>query len=103
MHLTDDEGKTLDAEWSIEAEADCLAIVVERSSGASQARSARNPDYIRLLTILLRRLKALDATLIDALVDSRATRKIPEDARRLLTNLPVSLARVSDVAAFRRE
>jgi hypothetical protein len=54
------------------------------------------------LSLLLERLARLDATLVDALVDSRKTQAlgIPEVERRLITE-PIQLALVPDMEALR--
>ena len=73
MHLVDDRGRVVDAEYLIEADRDRLALIMESRSGMSGSRAPRNPDYNRALAILLGRLGKLNAVLVDALVDSRHT------------------------------
>ena len=72
MHLVDDHGRAMDAEYHVEADSGHLALVMERRSGMSGTRAPRNTDYNRALTILLARLGRLSAVLVHALVDSRA-------------------------------
>jgi len=69
----------------------------------SGVRAPRNPDYNRALTVLLTRLGALDAVLLDALVDSRKTRQlgVPEADRKLIES-PIRLALEPDLEALRR-
>jgi hypothetical protein len=93
----------MDAEYLIEADGGHLALIMESRSGMSGRRAPRNPDYNRVLTILLARLGKLDAVLVDALVDSRHTQDlgVPEEERRLI-QVPVRLALELDADALRR-
>jgi hypothetical protein len=86
VHLVDDSGRVLDAEYLVEADGSHLALIMESRSGMSGRRAPRNPDYNRVLTVLLARLGALKAVLVDALVDSRHTQDLglPEADRRLI-------------------
>jgi hypothetical protein len=79
-----------------------VALIMESRSGRAAGRPGRNADYNPALTLLLERLAQLDATLADALVDSRKTQAlgIPEAERRLITG-PVRLAQVPDMEALR--
>lgn len=52
MHLVDDSGRGLDAEYLVEPDGDRLALVMESRSGTSRRRAPRNPDYNRALTVL---------------------------------------------------
>jgi hypothetical protein len=103
VHLVDDHGRALDAEYLIEADGGHLALIVESRSGMSGSRAPRNPDYNRALTLLLTRLGMLNAVLVDALVDSRRTQDLglPEADRRLI-QAPLRLALEPDVDALRR-
>lgn len=56
MHLVDDQGRAVDAEYHVESDRGHLALIVESRSGMSGTRAPRNPDYNRALTILLARL-----------------------------------------------
>ena len=75
---------------------------MESRSGRAAGRPGRNADYNPALTLLLERLARLDASLVDALVDSGKTQAlgIPEVERRLLTE-PVRLSLVQDMEALR--
>jgi hypothetical protein len=100
--LTTDDCRVLDAEYSIELEGDHLALILESSSGPAGPRQARNTDYRRALTLLLARLRDLDAVIRDALVDSAFTQRrgIPEAERKLIRS-PVRLADETDMEALR--
>jgi len=102
MQVLDAAGRPLNATFSAEPEADWVALIMESRSGRAAGRPGRNADYNPALTLLLERLARLDATLADALVDSRKTQAlgIPEAERRLITE-PVRLALVPDMEALR--
>ena len=76
---------------------------MESRSGMSGRRAPRNPDYNPALTVLLARLGALNAVLVDALVDSRHTQDLglPEADRKLI-QAPIRLAQETDADALRR-
>ena len=103
MHVVDDHGRAMDAEYLVEADGGHLALIMESRSGMSGRRAPRNPDYNRALTILLARLGMLNAVLVDALVDSRHTQDLglPEADRRLI-QAPIRLALEPDADALRR-
>ena len=103
MHLVDDSGRALDAEYLVEADGRHLALIMESRSGMSGRRASRNPDYNRALTILLARLGMLNAVLVDALVDSRHTQDLglPEADRRLI-HAPIRLELEPDASALQR-
>ena len=103
MQAINDHGKTLDAEFLVEADGAHLALIMDSRSGPNGKRAARNPDYNRALTILLARLGLLNAVLVDALVDSRQTQDLglPELDRRLI-QAPIRLALEPDADALRR-
>lgn len=103
MHPIDDHGRTMDAEYHVEADNGHLALIMESRSGMSGRRAPRNSDYNRALTLLLARLGTLNAVLIDALVDSRHTHNLglPEADRRLI-QAPLRLALEPDADALRR-
>ena len=85
MHLVDDHGRAMEAEYHVEADDGHVALIMESCSGMSGRRAPRNTDYNRVLTILLARLRMLNAVLVDALVDSRRTQDLglSEADRRL--------------------
>lgn len=92
MHLVDDQGNDLDAEYSVEPDGRYLALIMNSRSGPGGGYAGRNPDYNMALTILLIRLGMLNALLVDGLVDSRWTRRhgLPERERRII-HQPVQL------------
>lgn len=73
MQLTSGDGRILDAKYSVELDGQLLALILESSGGRTEAsRRGRNTDYLPALGLLLERLKTRRATLVDALVDSKA-------------------------------
>lgn len=103
MYAEDDDGKRLDAEYTVEADNNWVALVLRSASGASSSRPARNTQYRPALELLLTRLKELDAVLEEALVDSTHTNRLglPEDERRL-TDGPLRLSEQPDMAELRK-
>jgi hypothetical protein len=73
MQILDAAGSPLNATFSTVPEGDWVALIMESRSGRAAGRPGRNADYNSALTLLLERLARLDATLVDALVDSRKT------------------------------
>jgi hypothetical protein len=102
MQVTDRAGRALNATFSAEPEGGWIALIMDSRSGRAAGRPGRNADYNLALAVLLERLARLDATLADALVDSRKTQALgtPEAERRLITE-PVRLALVPDLEALR--
>lgn len=103
MQALDDEGRPLDAEYSVEADEGRLALVLDSAGGADKLRPARNPQYLQALAILLSRLRDLDGVITDALVDSQYTQdRGLAAAERTLISAPVRLAHEQDIEALRR-
>ena len=103
MYAEDDNGRRLDAEYTVEADSGWVALVLGSASGASSSRPARNTQYRPALELLLTRLKELDAVLEDALVDSAHTKRLglPEGERRL-TEGPLRLSEHPDMTELRK-
>ena len=99
MYLVDPTGTTLRAAFFVERYRGSQSIVLE-SAGGSGTR-----DYNETLTLLLRRLAAVDGLLTDALVESRVTRKLSEPERRLVLRhgrkFPIHL-RSTDIDELRK-
>lgn len=73
-----DVGSVLDSEFRIEPYEGRPTLVLESRFG-----QVRNPDYNQALELLLIRLRALDAVITDAIVDSTVSRNVGFDERRL--------------------
>ena len=90
---------TLNATFSVGRSPDGLFLLLE-SKGP-----ARNVDYLKGLEALLYGLADLDATLESVAIDSRATRSLPFEQRRVdlsSWSLPLQLCSVEDLPALRR-
>jgi Domain of unknown function (DUF3883) len=73
-----ESGEVLDAEFGVEMVDDQLTVVLESRSG-----DGRNPDYHSTLLVLLGRLAELDASIVNAIVDSTVSRRVPFEDRQL--------------------
>jgi Domain of unknown function (DUF3883) len=71
-------GSVLDSEFTVEPYDGGPTLVLESRSGR-----ARNRDYYQALELLLHRLKALNAIITDAIVDSTVSRGLEFERRRL--------------------
>jgi hypothetical protein len=82
----DDDGKEIDAEYSVEQDGDHLALLLNSRGGASGDRKPRNTEYATALETLLYRLWMREACLVDGLLDTRTTRRsgTPEADRRFV-------------------
>ena len=83
MYLLDDAGAVIDAECSFDLFDGHPSIVVESSGGANPSRSItrRNPDYNRLLAVLLRRLGSKRVQLTGVFLESKRVQSILPDER----------------------
>ncbi|MEV4105705.1 DUF3883 domain-containing protein [Nonomuraea sp. NPDC049649] len=79
----DDAGRVLNGKFSVEIDGPYLALILDSAGGRSSSGSSRNLDYPTVLTLLLTRLRDRDATVHEALLDSRRTQHLPEEDRRL--------------------
>lgn len=96
-----DDGRELNAEFSVEADGAGLSLVLESAGGQSMAGgSSRNHEYVAGLTLLLRRLADRSAVLSTAVLASRRVSDLPESHRTLLAG-PVELAGVADFELLR--
>ncbi|MGN9786003.1 HNH endonuclease [Nonomuraea sp. ZG12] len=108
MRPYDENDVQLNAVFTVERLGARLALILE-SAGGSPPRNQprqdlpRNSDYELVLTLLLNRLRALDAMITDAQVISRtALQDFAEDDRRLLPE-GVSLGELAETAALAGE
>jgi hypothetical protein len=91
----DERGTALDAGFSVEARAGGLTVVFESRGGGRGTAASRNQDYNPALELLLTRMAAHGAALLDAYVDSGVVQHLPVAERRLLGDqLPIALAGV---------
>ncbi len=105
MYVIDDEGQLIDAECSFDQLDGLPCIVVESSGGANVARGVkrRNPEYNKLLTVLLNRLTARGTKIVRVVLDSNRVANLPVEERtaQLPINYPVDLTTI-EVEEFRK-
>ncbi len=77
LQVADDEGKLLDAYVSLRPSTGEFASITFESQGGG-----RNKDYIRAHNLIVSRLAAMSAVLVDAIVVSSDTRSLDEVERR---------------------
>jgi hypothetical protein len=99
---TDDAGRVLNANFSIEADGPYLALILESAGGRSSNGLSRNLEYPKALTLLLTRLRDRNATLYEALLDSRRTWHLPEEDRKL-SDGPIRLKGLDNMDTLRLE
>jgi hypothetical protein len=89
MYLRDDSNRIVEAECSFDQFEGAPCIVVESSGGANLARGVtrRNPDYNKLLSLLLYRLAKAGTQITRVLLDSSKSSTTPIEQR--VANLPV--------------
>jgi hypothetical protein len=96
MHVAE-----LNATFSVGRNKEAEFLHVESRGGPD-----RNTDYVAGLEVLLRGLADLDASIEDIVIDSKETRALPIDQRRLKLrgqSYPLGLRAVGDLATLRRE
>ena len=107
MLIQEDGGAPLRASLDVKVEDDGRRVAVEIHSAGGRGDApgvTRNPDYPAALTLLLRRLGSLNATLDDAMVTSPRALSLPEAERRVHPkpwSLPVTLGAVEDFGSLR--
>lgn len=103
MNIVDDDGRVLDAEFSVDEKP---RSIVYESAGGRTGVNARNRQYSRGLVLLLRRLGAMRAIIQEIHVDSLITRRLRVEDRRVALQrhrLPLDLASVRDFADLKRD
>jgi hypothetical protein len=107
MQILDELGDPLRAalDLALDNNGGSLEIVLHSAGGrGSQSGESRNPDYPTALSLLLRRLGAVSASLKDVSVDSPRARAEPAEARRVNPapwEYPIALDDVDDYGALR--
>jgi hypothetical protein len=94
-----DTGAALDSEFRIEPYDGLPTLVLESRFG-----QVRNPDYNQALELLLLRLRALNAVITNAIVDSTVSRDLEFDQRRLRIrgrSYPIRLEAEEDLGDLR--
>lgn len=98
--IHDAEGNPLDARFGVEATEAGLSVVLESRGGSRSKPDARNTDYGKGFEILLQRLQARGATIVDAVVDSKMTQHLTLAERRLDvdgSSYPITIGNAEDL------
>lgn len=78
-----------------------MSLMLESAGGRSTSGGpSRNHEYVAALTLLLRRLAARRAVLIEVLLASRRVSDVPESQRTLVSG-PIALAGIADFEQLR--
>jgi 5-methylcytosine-specific restriction enzyme A len=107
LHPFDENGAPIDASFSLEPMEHGHAVLYASRGGTKGTPNARNSQYHIGLTVLLSRLKRLDAVITAIVLDSTGARQRPllERALEFPDDIlfPVRMAGIEDVDAFRRK
>jgi hypothetical protein len=98
-----DDGTVVDASFRIERAGDAVEIVFEAGGGTRGTAAARNTEYAAGLELVLRRLGEAGLALSDVLVDTRDTRSLTPEERRVVLASGAYPVVIADAAALRRE
>ena len=90
--VRDEGGHPLDATFSTGISDGHLAVWLESRGGAKGGVNERHLDYERGLHLILARLGALDAVLLDAMVDSSRSGDMPHLEKVLDAGAPLPLS-----------
>lgn len=104
MKAIDDEGRQIDAEFSIEQWSEGFNVVLESQSGQSRGQPARNTQYSEAMRLILERAKIQRMTLEDVQVVSAKTINLPAEERRIQPDnyaLPLTLATANNIEELR--
>lgn len=105
MFLRDDNNELVDSEFSLDVLADAQCVIVASSGGANPARDVvrRNPDYNKLVGLLLQRLAKAGVRLTAVVLDSRRVVELPVNERTVTfeQSYPIDLSLV-DIEDLRR-
>ena len=106
MFLLDGHNLLVDSEFSLDILEGRPCVIVESSGGANPARGVkrRNPDYNKLVGLILQRLKAANVGITGIVLDSQPVADLPisERTAELDRPYPIDLFAVEDIDDFRR-
>jgi hypothetical protein len=105
MFLLDDNNELIDSEISIDLLDDVPCVIIESSGGANPARdiSRRNPDYNKLVEVVLKRLAACNIHIIAVVLDSSRVSNIPIADRTIHLDQPYPIdPSLTDIVELRR-
>lgn len=102
-----ENGVEIDATFSVESTAGtATSVVIESAGGKAGSASARNTEYPKCVDLILQRLANLDAQVLDAYIETGATKNIPLSERRLTPGnslaYPLTLSETSDLEGLRQ-
>lgn len=102
----DAQGQPVDASFSVSLDGQHFHLYYASRGGTIGTASARNTQYHIGLTLLLERMKRLDAEIDSIMLDSRKARSLPPAERRLrlaqTLDLPIKLSAIHDIDHLRR-
>lgn len=100
------DGAPLDAKFLVESDLGRPSgIVINAAGGTRGSKAARNSDYVTGFDLLLKRLRSIDAQLLDVHIDTARTSHLNVVDRRLdpgAWTYPIDLNAVEDVADLRK-
>ena len=104
MKLLSDTNEIVNAEFSFSSFGGLFSIVVESSGGGTATRERRNPEYNKLVSIILARLQKLDVEIVDVYLESSKYQNLTDDQRKieLSHSVPFGLGG-KDVDGIRKE
>ncbi len=106
MFLLDGHNALVDSEFSLGILEGTPCVIVESSGGSNPARGVkrRNPDYNKLVGLILQRLKAAEVRITGIVLDSQPVADLPisERTAQLDRTYPIDLSAVEDIDDFRR-
>ena len=100
LHPLRTDGSTVDASFDVSA-LPVFEIVYHHKAGARGSPRSVNADYHEGLELLLRRLAALEATILGISVDSGVARTLDPAERELNLQFPIPLDSTTDAAILR--
>ncbi|WP_026423698.1 hypothetical protein [Actinokineospora inagensis] len=82
MRPSTDEGTQLNAEFTTKPDRDTISLFLESAGGSKEP--ARNHEYPHAIRLLARRLGALSAVVVSAVVESKDLADLPEEQRTII-------------------
>lgn len=104
MKLLSKTNEIVNAEFSFSSFGGTFSIVVESSGGGTTTRNRRNPEYNKLVSIILARLQKLEVKIVGLYLESNRYQSLNDDQRRieLSHSVPFELSGI-DVEELRKE
>lgn len=104
MKLLSETNEIVNAEFSFSSFGGVFSIVVESRGGGTATREQRNPDYNKLVSIILSRLQKLDIKIVGVYLESKKYQGLTDDQRRieLSHSAPFGLGDI-DIEKLRKE